>query len=82
MNKDELKQSLTFETGIQRLEQIVRDLEQNNISLDEALELFGEGIRLVKSCNIILDSAEAKVKVLLEDGQGQLVTEQYVSGEN
>jgi exodeoxyribonuclease VII small subunit len=77
MGKKENKENIKFEAGIERLEQIVKDLEQNNISLDQALELFKEGIDLVKHCNIILDTAEAKVKVLLEDSQGQLVTEKF-----
>ncbi|NLI93551.1 MAG: exodeoxyribonuclease VII small subunit [Peptococcaceae bacterium] len=81
MGKKQTKPSITFEFGIQKLEQIVKDLEQNNISLDEALNLFGEGIELVKQCNILLDSADAKVKVLLEDSMGQLVSEKFISGE-
>lgn len=60
---------VTFEKGLERLEQIVSGLEQNDAPLEQALELFDEGIGLVKHCYSLLDSAEARVKVLLEDNQ-------------
>lgn len=60
---------ITFEKGLDRLEQIVNSLEQNDLPLEQALELFDEGIGLVKHCYSLLDSAEARVKVLLEDNQ-------------
>jgi len=81
MAKKAVKKAIPFEAGIQRLEQIVKDLEQNTISLDEALAFFGEGIELVKHCHQLLDSAEAKVKVLIEDEQGQLITDKFISGD-
>lgn len=73
-NKQEI---ISFENGIERLEKIVSELDQNNVSLEQALELFGEGIGLVKHCNNLLDSAEAKVKVLIENSDGQLITEKF-----
>ncbi len=73
MNKLENKQSISFESGVQRLEQIVAELDQNNLSLEQALDLFREGIELVKYCNNLLDSAEAKVKVLIEDNKDEII---------
>lgn len=64
---------MSYEKGIERLEQIVNDLDQNKIPLEQALELFQEGIGLVRHCNNILDSAEAKVKILLEDNEQDLL---------
>ncbi|AFV01486.1 hypothetical protein UNSWDHB_1458 [Dehalobacter sp. UNSWDHB] len=73
MKKNNDKEALSFEKGIEKLEQIINDLDQNNVQLEQALELFGEGIDLIKQCNGLLDSAEAKVKVLLENSKGELV---------
>jgi len=78
MAKKENTPSVNFESGIQRLEQIVAELDKNNVPLEQALDLFGEGIELVKHCNKLLDSAEAKVKVLLEDGSGELTTQKLI----
>lgn len=73
---------ISFEQGIQKLEHIISELEKNNVPLDQALELFNEGISLVKNCNSLLDSAEEKVKILLEDNEGGFITEKYnISGE-
>ncbi|NLO96775.1 MAG: exodeoxyribonuclease VII small subunit [Peptococcaceae bacterium] len=63
------KVELSFEKGIERLEQIVSELDQNNLPLDEALARFQEGIELVRHCNRLLDLAEAKIKVLMEDSE-------------
>jgi exodeoxyribonuclease VII small subunit len=60
----------------------VAELDKNNVPLEQALDLFGEGIELVKHCNKLLDSAEAKVKVLLEDGSGELTTQKLIIAEN
>jgi len=78
MAKKENTPAVNFESGIQRLEQIVAELDKNNVPLEQALDLFGEGIELVKHCNKLLDSAEAKVKVLLEDGSGELTTQKLI----
>ncbi|HHV64142.1 MAG TPA: exodeoxyribonuclease VII small subunit [Peptococcaceae bacterium] len=83
MGEQTKQETLSFETGIARLEQIVAQLDQNNVDLEKALELFQEGLELVKNCNKILNSAEAKVKMLIEDSAGQLVTEKLIiNGEN
>jgi exodeoxyribonuclease VII small subunit len=55
----------SFETALQRLEEIVRRLEDGEISLDESLSLFEEGIRLTRYCSDKLDAAEGKLEILL-----------------
>lgn len=68
-----LTDNLTFESAIQRLEVIVKSLESGNFELDTSLDLFEEGVALVKFCNKKLDNAEKKVKILLkEDGAEEL----------
>lgn len=58
----------TFETALARLEEIVHALEQGNIPLEDSLKAFEEGIGLVRFCNGKLESAEQKVKILLNGG--------------
>jgi len=64
---------MSFEKGIDRLELIVGQLDQNDIPLDQALACFQEGVELVRHCNSLLDSAEAKVRILSEDGRDEVV---------
>lgn len=70
----------SFEAGIEKLEQIVKALEQRDISLENALALFKEGIGLVQHCNALLDQAEREMEVLLET-DGELRTEKIVPAE-
>ena len=55
---------LTFEAAMQRLDVIVRMLEQGDASLEQSLALFEEGAKLLKLCNGMLDDAEQKVVAL------------------
>lgn len=52
----------TFEDNMKRLEQIVRTMEQGEVSLEESLKLFQEGTALVQACGKLLDEAELEVK--------------------
>ena len=61
-----------FEESLQRLETIVGELEKGDVSLDRALELFDEGMKLSGSCRKELEEAEGKVEILLKrDGKLQ-----------
>ena len=70
--KDKIE-TMTFEAAMARLEEIVRMLESGNAPLDTSLGLFEEGVALVKLCNSKLDTAEQKVKILTDAGDGTLV---------
>lgn len=63
--------SMEFEKSIERLEQIVSQMEQGNLSLDQALKLFEEGTGLVKSCAKQLDEAELRVVRLMKGADGE-----------
>ncbi|AHF07377.1 exodeoxyribonuclease VII small subunit [Desulfitobacterium metallireducens] len=63
---------ITFEEGIGQLEQIVRELEQKEVPLEEALNLFRQGIEMVQHCNGLLDHAEKQMEILLEGPDGEL----------
>ncbi len=56
---------LKFEQALARLEEIVRQLEQGEARLDDALLLFEEGVKLARYCNKKLDEAEAKIEIML-----------------
>ena len=73
MENNEKIETMTFEAAMARLEEIVRTLENGNAPLDVSLGLFEEGVALVKLCNAKLDTAEQKVKILTNAGDGTLV---------
>ncbi len=60
----------TFEESIARLDEIVKLLERGESPLDEALGLFEEGTKLIKSCGKLLDDAEQKVVKLRRGPDG------------
>lgn len=64
--------NLPFEEGIEQLERIVRELEQKEVPLEQALNLFRQGIELVQNCNRLLDHAEKQMEILLENPNGEL----------
>lgn len=57
-----------FESQMAQLEALVGRLESGELSLDEAMQTFEQGIQLTRQCQQALDKAEQKVQVLL--GQG------------
>lgn len=66
---------LKFEEALERLEEIVEKLESGGLTLDESLEKFSEGVKLVKFCNKELNKAEKKIELVLreDDGFGDIV---------
>ena len=60
-----------FETALKKLEEIVKKLENGELPLDSALELFEEGIKLSRFCHTKLELAERRVEILLKNGSGQ-----------
>lgn len=74
------EKKLTFEQSMTRLEEIVKQLEQGDAPLEDALSLFEEGTKLMKKCSAQLDKAEQKVSKLLAGPDGTPV-EQPFDGE-
>lgn len=64
------EKKVTFEQAMARLEEIVKQLEKGDASLEDALTLFEEGTRLMKKCTTQLDKAEQKVSKLLAGPDG------------
>lgn len=73
----DMKENMTFEAALHRLEEIVHILEEGNAPLEDSLSVFEEGIRLVKFCNERLDTAEQKVKLLLVGDDGSVSAEDF-----
>jgi len=76
---DSRKKRPTFEEGLQRLEEIVEELESGTLSLDDSLARYEEGAALLKRCRELLESAEKKIEVLVKDEDGGLGTEPFDS---
>lgn len=64
-----MEKELTFELAMKRLEEIVNALESGQVSLDDSLKLFEEGIKLTKYCESELKNIENKAAKILEDSQ-------------
>ena len=62
----------TFESQMERLEEIVRLLEKGEAPLNESMKLFEEGTKLSAALGRLLDKAEQKVTVMQETAQGEL----------
>lgn len=56
-----------FEGNITRLKEVVKQLEEGNLSLEESLEFFEEGIKLYRLCNEVLNNAEQRISLLIEE---------------
>lgn len=66
----EKKAEFSFEEALERLNEIVAQLESESVSLDRSLELFAEGRSLAEFCQGQLAEAEERVKTLLKTSQG------------
>lgn len=66
-----------FEEAMERLENIVESLEKGDLSLEESLKVFEEGMKLVSFCSGKLDEAEQKVTMLIKDQDGKLARQPF-----
>ena len=65
-----------FEEALKRLEKIVDELERGELSLDEALKKYQEGIELSRMCNQRLESAKKKIELLTKNKKGEFELKQ------
>lgn len=68
---------IRYEVAADRLEEITTRLEKGDLTLEEALALFEEGISLARTCSKLLDEAEGKIQVLVKDIYGNIDLEQF-----
>ncbi len=76
-----MPEKLTFEQSMARLEEIVKALEKGDVSLENALSMFEEGTKLVKSCSKLLDTAEQKIVKLMKGADGAPVETEFEADE-
>jgi exodeoxyribonuclease VII small subunit len=62
----------SFEEQLTALETVVEKLERGELSLDESVRLFEEGVRLSQACKKELEAAEGRIQVLVEQGSGEM----------
>jgi exodeoxyribonuclease VII small subunit len=75
--KPETQKKPDFERSLARLEEVVSKLESPQLSLDEAMKLFEEGVALSRECQKQLEEAEGKVEILLKKADGKVVAEPF-----
>lgn len=66
-----------FEKSLARLEEVVKRLESTDLSLDEAMKLFEEGVKLSHDCQKQLEEAEGKVEILLRKADGKVTAQPF-----
>ena len=76
-----VKKSYPFEQSLGKLEQLVERMEEGDLSLEESLKTFEEGIKLTRQCQQALVKAEQKVKLLIEEN-GQISEEDFEDLDN
>ena len=66
-----------FESALKKLEEVVRKLEGGELSLDESLKAFEEGVKLAGFCSGKLNEAEKRVELLLKQKDGTFTREKF-----
>ncbi len=74
------KEEINFEEAMKELETIANELENGNLTLDESMNKFEEGIKLSKQCNTMLEKAERKITMLINEDD-KIKEENFVPGE-
>lgn len=72
-----MENNKNFEEMMSQLEQIAKDLESGELSLDESVKKFEEGMEISKSCSKILEDAEKKITILIKNGNGEIAEENF-----
>lgn len=71
-----------FETSLKKLEDAVTRLESGELSLDDSLKVFEEGIKHAAICSRKLNDAETRVELLLKQRDGSFIREDFVGDED
>ena len=61
------EKELTFEESLAELERIVSDVEQGKIGLEQSIERYEHGMKLIKRCRMILDTAEKRIETISKE---------------
>lgn len=78
VSKSPSEEPLSFEESLERLDEIVHDLEEGQLGLDNSLGRYEEGVGYLKACHKALQSAERKIELLSGvDAAGNPITEDF-----
>lgn len=66
-----------FEVSLEKLEGLVQKLESGDLSLEDSMKAFEEGMTLVKSCEQKLTEAQKKIEILMKDKDGHVVEQKF-----
>ena len=72
------KNSANFEEQIKKLEHLVAQLETGNLSLEDSIKAYEEGVKIAHNCQMTLKNAEQKVEILTKQGE-ELVKQDFNS---
>ena len=75
-----MSKELKFEEAMKQLEQIAEELEKGDLTLDESVTKFEEGMKLSKACSKMLEEAEKKITILIQKEE-DFTEENFVPGE-
>lgn len=67
---------ISFETALEQLESIVQQLENGDVALEKAIELYQDGMKLAGLCNRKLEQVEKKIEIITEE-DGQLKKQSF-----
>ncbi len=70
-----MEKKINFEDSMKKLEDIARELERDDLTLDESVKKFEEGMALSKACKEMLDEAEKKITILIDNQEKKFETE-------
>ena len=63
---------LSFEESMDQLEKIVEELEKGDLTLDQSVEKFKQGMEMSNNCSKLLDEAEKSITILLKGKDGEV----------
>lgn len=72
------KKELSFEESLRKLEEIVKTMEEGNLSLKDLMANYSEGVQLAKNCLTALDRAEKTMDLLVKEGEDGTVKEEQL----
>jgi exodeoxyribonuclease VII small subunit len=67
----------SFEKNLERLDAIIQQLEDADLPLEKALQLYEEGMKLSEVCHKQLEEAEGRVEILMKKAGGKVVAEPF-----
>ena len=76
-----MNEDINFEDAMKRLEEIANELEKGDLTLDESVKKFEDGVSLSKKCNEFLDNAEKKITMLINNGE-EIKEENFIPKED